>query len=292
MDRSRISVVVASHNARASIEECLAGLIAQQPEDGAEIVVVDNSTDGTTEIIKQRFSNVRLIVEPPSQLIPELWGTGIRQSAGEIVAITTAHCVPDKDWLTQMLKAHEAQVPAVGGAIENDESAGAIDWAVYFCRYSHYMLPFREGFVSEIAGDNASYKRAHLDRYQHAWHNGFWEPTVHAEFRKAGLRLLLVPSIIIRHKRSFSFWGFMKQRFQHGMQFGGQRASSFSVRKRALYATLSPVIPLVSLVRIVRQVLTKRRHGKQLLISLPILVLFLLAWASGELSGYMRGLTR
>ncbi len=74
MDRSRISVVVASHNARASVEECLAGLIAQQPEDGAEIVVVDNSTDGTTEIIKQRFSNIRLIVEPPSQLIPELWG--------------------------------------------------------------------------------------------------------------------------------------------------------------------------------------------------------------------------
>ena len=74
MDRSRISVVVASHNARASVEECLAGLIAQQPVDGAEIVVVDNSTDGTTEIIKQRFSNVRLIVEPPSYLLGRTLG--------------------------------------------------------------------------------------------------------------------------------------------------------------------------------------------------------------------------
>ena len=291
LEGQRLSVVVASHNARASIEECLASIIAQRSEDGVEIVVVDNSTDGTTEIIKQRFSNVRLIIEPPSRLIPELWGVGIRQSAENIVAITTAHCIPDKDWLARIMEAHEASVPAIGGAIESDESSGLVDWAIYFCRYSHYMLPFQEGFVSEIAGDNASYKREYIDRCQHAWRNGFWEPTVHTELKKAGLQLLLVPSIVTRHKKSFSFWGFMKQRFQHGIQFGAERASRFSVPKRAFYVALSPAIPLVFLLRIAKQVLTKRRNLKQLFVCLPVLVLFLLAWASGELVGYLRAPT-
>jgi glycosyltransferase involved in cell wall biosynthesis len=289
--RPKLSVVVASHNARGSIEECLASLVAPQPEGGAEIVVVDNSTDATADIIRERFPDVRLIVEPPTALITEMWAVGICQTAGDIVAITTAHCVPSDDWLAQMLKAHEGPVAAVGGAIENDQAGRPVDWAIYFCRYSRYMLPFREGFVSDIAGDNASYKRADIDRCQHVWRTGFWEPAVHAELRKAGLRLSLLPSVVIYHKQSFGLWSFIEQRFRHGMQFGAERASRFSKPKRALYVVLSPVIPLVFLVRTVRQVLAKRRHRKELLVSLPILLVFLLSWALGELIGYLRGTT-
>lgn len=289
-EKPKVSVVVASHNARASIEACLTALEAQRPED-AEIIVVDNSTDGTTEIIKKQFPHISLVVEPPSALIPELWQVGIRQSTAEIVAITTAHCFPGKDWVIRILQAHKAPVSAIGGAIENDESTGIIDWAVYFCRYSQYMLPFSEGFVAEIPGDNASYKRVHLDRCRHAWRNGFWEPAVHAELKKAGLKLLLTPLIIVYHKRSFGFWEFMKQRFQHGMAFGIWRVSQLAGPKQVFYIIFSPMIPLILLARIARQVMVKRRHWEQFLVSLPFLVPFLLAWSIGELVGYLRGPT-
>jgi glycosyltransferase involved in cell wall biosynthesis len=327
-DRPTISVIVASNDARASIEACLDRLVAQAPGSGAEIVIVDNSTDGTTEIIRNRYAgraecvaapprsapggggrrlcrpadprpgrahspaSIRLVVASPSALIPELWAAGIHQSTGDIIAITTAHCVPDPSWLTGMLKAHKARAPAIGGAIENEKSAGVVEWAVYFCRYSRYMLPFPEGFVEEIAGDNASYKRADIDRCRHAWRDGFWEPAVHAALRQAGLRLLLVPSLVVYHRKSFGVWRFMQQRFQHGRQFGGERASRLGRRKRALYVALSPAIPLVFLVRITSHVLTKRRHRRELLLSLPILTLFLWAWALGEWIGYLRGSTR
>lgn len=286
--RPKLSVVVASQNARAGIEACLAALEAQRTE-GVEIVVVDNSTDGTAEIIKERFPGVRLILEPPSALIPELWEAGIRQSTGEIVAITTAHCVPGKDWITRIIQAHEAPTPAIGGAVENEGSSGLVDWAVYFCRYSRYMLPFPEGPVLEIPGDNASYKRVSIDRCREVWRHGFWEPAVHAELRKAGLELWLVPSIVVYHRRSFGFFGFLRQRFRHGRQFGAWRASGLTRSRRALYTLLSPTVPFVLLVRIVRQVLGKRRHRGKLFTSLPILVLFLLAWTGGELIGHLEG---
>jgi glycosyltransferase involved in cell wall biosynthesis len=289
-DPSDLSVVVASHNARATIEECLSALLAQQHDGVGDIVVVDNSTDGTAEIIRSRFPGIKLLVEPHSALIPELWTVGIRQTSGGVVAITTAHCIPRRDWLSQIRKVHGEPVPAIGGAIENDKSAGLVDWAIYFCRYSHYMLPFPQGFALEIAGDNASYKREYLDRFQHVWRDGFWEPAVHAELKKAGYRLLLEPSIVINHKKSFGFWSFMKQRFQHGIKFGEERASRFSIPKRLLYLILSPVIPLIFLVRITRQVVRRRRHSRKLLEAFPILLLFLLAWTFGEVTGYLRGL--
>lgn len=290
-DRPTLSVVIASHNARASITECLAAVIAQRPE-GVEIVVVDNSTDGTAEIITHQFPDVTLILSPSSLLIPELWEAGIRQSAGDIVAITTAHCVPGRDWLVRILQAHDAPVPAIGGAIENTPLARVVDWAIYFCRYSRYMLPLQESFVAEIAGDNASYKRVYLARYPDTWQNGFWEPTVHAALKKAGLSLLLVPSIVVYHKKSFSLWGFTRQRFQHGRHFGSWRAAQLVGWRRGLQLVLSPAIPFVLLARIGQQVLSKGRHRKELVVSAPLLFLFLSAWTCGEVAGHLRGVPR
>ncbi len=289
MPAPRMSVVVASNNARASIRECLAVLVGHGRGNQVDILVVDNSRDGTAEIVKDEFPDARLIAAPASAFIPELWGLGIRESRGKIVAITTAHCVPARDWVNVMLEAHEGAAAAVGGAIESVKSASMVDWAVYFCRYSQYMLPFDRSFVREIAGDNASYKREHIDRCRHAWRNGFWEPAVHSELRKAGLQLLLTPSVVVSHKRSFGLFGFVTQRFWHGMQFGRERASRLPWPRRALYIALSPAIPLIFLVRIARQVIGKRRHRSKLILSLPLLVLFLLAWSCGELLGYLRG---
>src|SRR6266852_2356804 len=253
----RMSVVVASHNARVSIRECLSVLVGQRNHDDVEILVVDNSHDGSAEIVKDAFPDVRVIMAPPSALIPELWGLGMGKSRGSIIAITPAHFVPAPDWVGAMLEAHAGAAAAVGGAIESAEPASAVDWAVYFCRYSQYMLPFERGYVREIAGDNASYKREHIDRCQHAWRDGFWELAVHAELRKAGLQLLLTPAAVVSHKRSFGLWGFVSQRFWHGMQFGRERASRLPWPARALYIALSPAIPLIYIVRIARQVFGK-----------------------------------
>ena len=284
-----ISVVVASHNARTSIRDCLAALLAQRAEADAEVLLVDNSTDGTAELARAEFPSVEIMQAPPSALVPQLWEMGIRQSGGDIVALTTAHCFPQSDWLRHIRESHQDAAPAVGGAIENDLSAGMVDWAVYFCRYSRYMLPFPLGFVSEIPGDNASYKRAVIERFPQAWQGGFWEPAVHAELRRAGFSLLLSPAIVVYHKRSYGFLGFMRQRFQHGMQHGRWRSTHLGRGGRVLRIMLTPAVPPILLFRIAGEVRRRGRHSDKLLISLPILVAFLLSWAIGELVGYLLG---
>lgn len=285
--RPRLSVVIASSNARSTIAECLGVTTNQCRRDQAEIIVVDNSIDGTDRIIKDAFPDTRVVSAPPPALVPELWELGILHSHGDIVAITTGHCIPARDWVQQILDAHQREEAAVGGAVEIDESVGLVDWAIYFCRYSPYMLPFRRATVPEIAGDNASYRRAHLDACRPTWRGGFWEPVVHVELRKRGLRLVLEPTIVVYHKTSLGLRGFLWQRFRHGAAFGKERAARLSAPRLALYVGMSPAIPAIFLVRIARRVFGKRRHRAKLVLSLPVLVLFLLAWAAGELSGYL-----
>ncbi len=282
-----LSVVLASQNASTSVSDCLRTLENQCQSEDVEIIIVDNSTDETAEIIRREFPSVNLINAAKEKLIPELWGIGIAKSAGEYVALTTTHFVPSENWIAETLLANEADYAGIGGAIENDERAGIVSWAVYFCRYSPYMLPFEKVEVEDFAADNASYRRRDLQLVQEAMSDGFWENFIHQKMRKADMKLLKTPEVVVYHRDSFTFSGFMSQRFHHGKQFGTTRAASMPLATRLVYAALSPAIPLLYLYRIVGRVFAKKRNIGKLFFASPILILFLLSWSAGEFSGYL-----
>jgi hypothetical protein len=283
---------VAAQNARAHVEECLTTLTAQGVGESVEVVMVDNSTDGTANLVREKFPQVRVLTVPGRVLVPDLWEAGIRQSGAAIVALTTAHFVPQEGWVRGILTAHRKPVAGVGGTITCDPRARLLDWAVYFCRYSPYMLPCREGPATEIAGDNASYKRAAIEECPEARRNGFWEAHVHAELRRAGHQLWLDPSIGVVYQNSFRFGGFMRQRFVHGMSFARDQSDRLSRSARALRSALWPAIPPRMLIRIARRVFAGRRHRRELVRALSVLTMFLTAWALGEAVGYLRGRRR
>lgn len=286
-----ISVVVASTGPGSALEACLESLAAQMPAHGVDVVVVGASGDGHAQLVGRRFPDFRIVAVAAGALVPELWAAGIRATAGDVVALTTAHCVPAKDWLSAIAAAHASPVAAVGGAIEPDGEGRPLDWAIYFCRYSRYMLPLPAGQVADLAADNASYRRAELEGVGNAWRDGFWEASVHEELRRRGRALALDPSIVVRHRPSFSLGGFLRQRLLHGQHYARRRIRGAPGR-RALYLAASPAIPLVLAARIARVVLGKRRHRLALLRAAPLLLLFLLAWTLGEALGYLRGPAR
>jgi GT2 family glycosyltransferase len=283
----RLSIVVARHSAGANILRCLRALENVSENGRAEVIVVDNSDDGTLEALSQRFGEVRFVRAPGSKLIPQLWEEGIRQARGEVVALTTGDFIPEKDWADRILKAHEGAYAGIGGAIENELQGGIVSRAIYFCRYSAYMLPFNESPVEDFAADNGSYKRAILEQYRAERLHGFWESPIHSQMRRDGLDLLLDPKIVVRHQKSFSFAGFMKQRFLHGRQYGADRAKCFSAIRRQLYILMSPAIPIVFLWRITQRVISRKRNFAEYFLALPVLTLFLLSWSAGELMGYL-----
>ncbi len=288
-DPPELSVVIGSHNARTSMRDCLTALRKQRNRCRAEIVVVDNSTDGTDTIVSVEFPDVTLIRSSSEHWIPELWETGVKASRGLVVALTTAHCVPDEDWMKEILAAHrETAYVGIGGAIEIDDRASIRDSAVYLCRYARYMRPFEPRVIEDIPGDNASYKRWALDRCVDVRARGFWEPDIHAKLHAEGHRLWLTPKIGVRHRGSFTFAEFISQRFWHGRQFGASRAGRLPMPVRLARILATPIVPVVMLTRITGQLIRKRRQVGRLLLALPVLGLFLISWATGEAFGYLR----
>lgn len=284
--RPQVSVVVASHNARGNIEQCLKAVEAAGRDHHTEVIIVDNSSDGTADYVATHFPRVALLRASPRHLIPRLWETGIRAASGDLVAITTADFIPDADWIGRIVAAHRQPYAGVGGAIENEPEGGPVSWAIYFCRYSPYMPPFDAAMVPDFAGDNASYKRAALQAYEEVRRNGFWEAEIHARMIADGRQLYLCPQVLVTHRKSYSFAAFMVQRFFHGRQCGFERAARMSLGGRIARMFAAPLVPFVMLYRVAARVLQRRRFVSQFLTAAPVMLAFFSSWAAGELVGF------
>jgi GT2 family glycosyltransferase len=112
------SVVVVSYNTAAHIVECLRSLLAlDYPE--IEIIVVDNaSTDGSVELIRQRFPQIDPIELPDNKGFAGAASVGLFMASGDIVATVNPDVRLDRKWMRAMVAtlAHE-EVGIVGSKI-------------------------------------------------------------------------------------------------------------------------------------------------------------------------------
>jgi len=81
-----LSVILVSFNDWIHLEKCLHSLLAVPPEKNMEIVVVDNnSSDGSPDLVENRFPDVKLIRNKKNLGFARASNLGIRASAGEFV---------------------------------------------------------------------------------------------------------------------------------------------------------------------------------------------------------------
>jgi len=288
MSEPSVSVVVAAWEDTAGLLECLESLDSQR-EDGTEVIVVSSAPCPAE--LKQRFRGVAWLDAARGLPIPRLWGLGMERAARDVVALTTAHFTPAADWVPVIRRSHSRlPSPAIGGPIDPPRGGSLVDWATYLMRYSAYARCEREESREDLAGDNASYKRAAVLAHPELLREGFWEREFHRRFVRAGGTLTFVPGMRVRQRMSFGFRRFVRQRFQHGRQFGRTRLRGRGPIARAAYLLGSPLVPAILLARIAARVLRGGRDRGLFVAALPILTCFVLAWGAGEAAGYLGAL--
>ena len=283
-----LSVVVAVQHAERNLVEILMRLDpASHP--GVEFIFCSTASDKKALNDIAGHSNVSVIFSPVGSLIPVLWKEGILVANADRIALTTAHCVPGRDWVPALLGIDMSATPAVGGVITNDSDANARSWAIYLLRYISFSPPLTAGKVTDLAADNALYRREDILQNSDLLEDGFWEPSFHRRFHRTGLSLMLDPGLRVIHKNCYTTRQFFQQRLAHGKEFGMDRCEGISEGKRRLMLLLSPLIPFVFLSKICLRVLKRRKYFGKFLMSLPWLMIFLTAWGVGEANGYRAG---
>jgi GT2 family glycosyltransferase len=286
---TRVSVIIPSVNGLPEIDECLRALERQDTSVEYEVVVADRCRDGTAEHIARRFPRVKLLHFDEPLGIPQLRARAMDVATGGIIAVTEDHCIATDNWISEIVGAMERGYEVVGGAIENGKTDRVLDWSAFLCEYSGATPPIPDGEVHAVAGNNAAYKREVLESVDERIRRNYWEYFLMAELRKNGARFLSVPGMRVIHRKEFGFFYFLSQRFHYSRSFAGMRRGLISPARRSAYILASPALPLVHGARMVRDVVRKKRLYKPLLLSLPSLALFLIAYAAGECVGYLSG---
>jgi GT2 family glycosyltransferase len=101
----RVSVVIVVWNAKKYVLECLESLREWCQSAYAEVIVVDNaSSDGTPELIEQRFPEFKLIRNPENFGFAKANNIGIAQSTGSYVCLVNSDVKFTEDCITPMVK--------------------------------------------------------------------------------------------------------------------------------------------------------------------------------------------
>ena len=277
-----LSVIVGSLDAAASLGECLEALAASCAGIDAEILVVDASDDDSAEVART-FPGVKVSRHPIGTLVPALWGAGLREARGRVVAFTIAQCRVDAAWARALLDGIATGAAGVGGRLSVRRGTGATGRATFYLRYSAW-LSIPDGPAAEIAGDNAAYEHGALRSVRDSAGGPFWEVEAHARFRQLGRVLVVHPGATAWFTDETPLGTMAARRFAHGRHSGEFRVRS-GIRTRWQMVLGAPLVPLVLLVRVGRRVVRAPSHIAGFVSSLGAFVVLATAWAAGEAIG-------
>lgn len=291
MPDTAISVVVPCTNDISDFRASVGALLAQ---DGPlpEVVAVERLGSDFAATVRSEFPQVKLLSAPEGTTIPELRAIGIRAASGEVVGVLEDHVIVPPHWTRSMIGEIEAGSDVVAGPVDNMATETLIDWAAFLCEYSAVLPPLNDGPSDWLPGNNTTYRRAVLEKYDALLGDGRWENHLHDRIKAEGGALTLRNDIISGHKMHYTFWLYFSQRFLYSRSFAGMRVKDESLPKRLMMGLMAFALPPLVFYRVVRNVTAKGRHVGELKRSLPLLLPFSLSWGAGEVVGYWFGAGR
>jgi hypothetical protein len=214
---------------------------------------------------------------------------GIRHASAPVVALAEDHAFPAPGWAKALIETQRQPWAAVGPVICNANPASKLSWADMIIGYGPWIDPAHAGFVDHLPGHNSSYKRevllgygSDLERMMEA------ETVLHWDLRAKGHKLYLEPAAKIAHTNFALLSHFVAAHFYGGRMFATIRAQDghWAWPRRLLFACGSPLIPLVRLWRILRDMSRPGRRLRLVLHVLPQLLLGLVMDGAGQMLGY------
>ncbi len=286
----QLSIIIASINGQSYLQECLKALHQQVGNISVEVIVADCVGTAITDLVATEYPEVKLIAFNEFQTVAVLRATAIRAAQGEIIAITEDHCIPPPNWYESIWQAHQKYAAvAIGGTVDNGATDRLLDWAVFFCEYGKFMSPGPDGIVHDLPAPNVSYKHHALTAMLDQLKQGYRETFVHNYLATQGEILWSDSTISMIHKKHFTLWGFLTERYHYSRAFAGQRNATMSPLRRIFYLCCAPLLPPLLLLRLSKQIFIRKHYLQKFCLAMPYLIIFTFTWAIGEVIGYAIG---
>lgn len=111
----KLSIIIVNYNVEHFLEQCIKSVLKAIPNIAAEIFVVDNnSSDGSVEMVKQKFPQINLIANNDNPGFSKANNQAIKISQGEYVLLLNPDTVVEEDTFEKCI-AFMDEHPQAGG---------------------------------------------------------------------------------------------------------------------------------------------------------------------------------
>ncbi len=108
MSLPRVSIIIVNWNGREHLPVCLDSLQQQTFRDFETILVDNGSTDGSLELIRERYPWVRLIELPTNSGFSGGNNEGLRHASGEYIVVLNNDTETEPGWLAELVRVADA----------------------------------------------------------------------------------------------------------------------------------------------------------------------------------------
>lgn len=208
-----ISVVVPTRDRPTALQACLGALDRQTFAERLEVVVVDDGSVAADEVarIVARHPNARLVRQGAAGPATAR-NAGARHAAGETLCFTDDDCLPQVDWVEELIAAIDDGADAVAGRTLNPPGALADASEIISRAPALASEPFAPSnnlacrkAVIEVVPFDESYQRA-------AAEDRDWCLRLFA----AGYTLRSQPSARVLHQPNLSLSSFLRRQVRYG----------------------------------------------------------------------------
>ena len=142
------AVVLVCWNNRTYLEPCLRSLFDSAMRHPCEVVVVDNgSTDGSQEMLRQAFPQVRLLTNASNVGLGRASNQGIECTTAPYVLLLNNDTIvngPSLDALIDFMES-TANAAAVGGTLQNEDGSFQAGWNHFPSLVEEFLIATRLG---------------------------------------------------------------------------------------------------------------------------------------------------
>jgi hypothetical protein len=214
---------------------------------------------------------------------------GIRHARAPIVALNEDHSFPDERWAEVLLAAYKGSWAAIAPMLSNGNPDTLLSWADFYQAHHEWCNIASSGMVRHLPWHNSSYKRDILLTYGSELENLMQiESFLHHDLTSKGHRLLLESGTCNNHLNFETWADWLPARYYVGRQYAGIWSRKWSWLKRLFFAAASPLIPLLRLWHVQKNVRKEKTNGFMVRL-LPVLFTGLIVEGFGHMIGYIAG---
>ena len=287
-----LSVILVTPDCYETIRKSVRSLSAQTVCQRLEIVIVAQSEQTLSPVAKdlEAFHSVQIIEFDPIQTLAAPRAAAIRAARAPLVAVGEDHAFPDPTWAETLIEAHRQSWAAVGPVFIN-ANPGFLSWIGLHMDYGRWLEPVDSGVTDDVAGHNSAWRRDLLLEYGSVLERMMQAPTIlHWDLQAKGHQLYLEPTAKVRHANISRFSSFIFDHFCGARVFGAARAQNWSWLQRLSYVAGTPILMAQKLGECLGHMRRTGLDRKLLPAAWPLLLLVVVVWSLGEMTGYGLGM--